>query len=529
MKIAKQYVRMIFVLAISLCVPLCAQEDAKINKQQGYGQALYERTCAILDESEGNAQKAAENLVHTIMADQEIDVLLNIGKNEGYTVDELITFAKAVAQENEDQEVVNLLQNVQQEAAKNWFSKNPVITTVGALAIAAGSFIAYFKQEFVKQLFSDCLQKLGFDVQVVNQPANEPVNQTEVERLAAEQARIVAEQEAQRVAAEQQEALRIAAEEEAQRLANEQEARLAAEQAKPEGANPEVPVNSEESSSDTDSSDGPEETGSTNSDDNDFGNTTGNNNIVVDLGMAYIQIDDLDDETKATLQRERDAMNSPVSDVASEEVLTHYKPQKISRSRLEWPDLVEANEGVDLEETLEEEAARTAAALEESEIKCETFTMNDIEVLKDRFKDDYSDMPELVSVGEPKVLDVTDEQVTAANVAIAQLKDEELPLANQAIVTEVASEVIPAEVVEQVADNTQQPGAQEDAQVDTNASVLPDAQQSKENLSEVIPAEQAVDTIEQPVVQGALVDLSASVVLDAQQQAVEVDDPSLFI
>jgi hypothetical protein len=32
---------------------------------------------------------------------------------------------------------------------------------------------------------------------------------------------------------------------------------------------------------------------------------------------------------------------------------------------------------------------------------------------------------------------------------------------------------------EQVVDNTQQPGAQEDAPVDTNASVLPDTQQQE--------------------------------------------------
>ena len=210
MKIAKQYLSMIFVFAISICVPLCAQEDA-INKQQVYGQALYERTCSIIDENDSSAQKTAENLVQIIMADQEIYVLLNIGKNEGFTVAELLGFAKTIAQENEDQEVVQILQNVEQEAAKNWFSKHPVITTMSALVIAAGGVFAYLQKDYLKQLFFDYLEKLGFGVKPT---------QTDAERLAAEQeiARIAAEQEATRLAAEQA-AARLAAEQETQRIA----------------------------------------------------------------------------------------------------------------------------------------------------------------------------------------------------------------------------------------------------------------------------------------------------------------------
>ncbi len=197
MKIAKQYLSMIFVFAISLCVPLCGQEDS-INKQQVYGQALYERTCSIIDESDSNSG-AAENLVQTIMADQEIYVLLNIGKNEGFTVAELLGFAKTIAQENEDQEVVRILQGVEQEAAKNWFSKHSVITTMSALVIAVSSIFAYIQKDYIKQLFFDYLEKLGFGVKPT---------QTEAERLAA--AQLAAEQEAAQLAAEQ-EAARIKA------------------------------------------------------------------------------------------------------------------------------------------------------------------------------------------------------------------------------------------------------------------------------------------------------------------------------
>lgn len=372
---------MVFIFAISLCVPLYAQQEDSINKQQIYGQALYERTCAILDETDANAQKLAENLVHTIMADQEIYALFNIGKNEGFTVAELLTFAKTIAQENEDQEVVEILQNVQEDAAKNWFTKNLVITTVGALVVAAGGIIAYLKQEAIIDLFSQLAEKLGFGVQ--------PPQQTEAERQAAEQARIAAEQELARIEAELEEAKRelAAGEQKSARLKAEQKALKEAELERilqfdrewhekhriAKQANPE-PIDLELGSH-TDSSNGANETSSTNSADT--------------------------------------PESEPVNPVVNSE-----EPQ-VSNVVSEEAPVKNLEPAVNLD-------------------------------------DDLDSMPDLV----PARLDINSEEPQ---------------------VSDVTAEV------KQVADNTQQFQAEENTPVDTDASVLQNAQQQKKDVTEAAP------------------------------------------
>ena len=60
-------------------------QDEAITKQQAYGQALYERTCVIVDGNDNSAQITADLLVQKIIADESIYELLTLGEQEGYT------------------------------------------------------------------------------------------------------------------------------------------------------------------------------------------------------------------------------------------------------------------------------------------------------------------------------------------------------------------------------------------------------------------------------------------------------------
>jgi len=227
MKIAKQY---LIACVFTLCMTLSAQTSDEI-KQQAYGQALYERICDIIENTETSAQKTSDYLVQMIIADEAIYKILTVGKKEGYTSAELLEFAKRTAQKNEDQEAVQVLQEVEQEVSKNWFSKHPIMT----LCIAAGVLYTYLRWDSLPILFSSVLESLGLKQQTENnQGQNNQGQQTEDEKRAAEQAR--RDQEVQRLAAElkqkeQEVAARLAAEKEA---AEQEAQRLAAEKAQKE-------------------------------------------------------------------------------------------------------------------------------------------------------------------------------------------------------------------------------------------------------------------------------------------------------
>ena len=138
MKITKQYLSVACAFALSICMPLSAQDEA-ITKQQAYGQALYERISVIVGDNDSSTPAAVNLLVQKIVSDDAIYDLLSLGQDEGYTVVELFEFAQKTAQENEDQEVVQILQAVQEEVSKSWFLANPIVL----LAVAASGFMAY--------------------------------------------------------------------------------------------------------------------------------------------------------------------------------------------------------------------------------------------------------------------------------------------------------------------------------------------------------------------------------------------------
>jgi hypothetical protein len=225
MKIAKKYAG----LVCAIVMMVCAQEDV-FNKEQEFGQALYERACNIVNNS--NNSETIANLVHTCIADQEINDLLSIGKHKGYTLVELLQFAKKAAQENGDEEVEHILSDMEEEVSKSWISKHPVLL----LGMAATALVTYFKRDLIAHLFARCLQTLG--IRAADQSQRLPHNNTDLEvmrrqeeaRLAEEQARLEMEEAKQRQQLEEQARLRRQGEQaEQQREAAKKDAQIEAE------------------------------------------------------------------------------------------------------------------------------------------------------------------------------------------------------------------------------------------------------------------------------------------------------------
>lgn len=213
MKIAKQYVTILCVFLVSVCVARNESNDAVIN-QCALARALYERIYDIVDDN--GMQTEVDQLAQKIAADEGIYVLLNLGKEEGYTIADLFEIVKRMAREEDQQEIVQVLDGAQQELSKSWFAKHPVM----CVAIAAGGIIAYLKRDIVMHMLGSLLNKLG--LRTVERDLAEEAARLEAERVAAElaareqAARVAAEQEAQRLATE-----RAAAEAERERLALE--------------------------------------------------------------------------------------------------------------------------------------------------------------------------------------------------------------------------------------------------------------------------------------------------------------------